>query len=103
MPWKTTRPTERQSERERVLNQAEVWYRIKFFQFTWSPGVIPADTIATFTIDPVSGDVVTKSVTGMRVGMAIKLTAPSVHSPGLLWDATVTTNDQVSVWIQNVS
>jgi|SRR5215831_14323663 len=103
MPWKSPRPIERWSNRERVLLESELWDRLKFFQFSWTPGTIPAVSIVIFTIGATSGDLITPSVTGVRIGMPIKLTAPTVPSGGLVWDATVTTNDQVSVWIQNFS
>lgn len=103
MPWKAPQPSPAWKERERTDFTKEVWTRIKFISFQWAPGSIAASTVGTFTIATTGGDLTTQAVLGLRVGMPVKLTAPSSPPAGLYWDCAVTANDSLTVWIGNVS
>lgn len=104
MPWTSPQPLERWSDRQQALWDNEIWTRVKFFTMTFAPGSIPASTIATFSVASTgSPDVLTNACQGLRVGMGLKLTAPAVPPGGLMWDCTVTADDTLTIWIQNLS
>jgi hypothetical protein len=102
MPWTNPQPLQSWSELQRARWDTEIWTRFKFFQFQWSPGTIMASTQSTFTMSAVGPDIVTNACVGLRIGMGLKLTAPSVPFVGITWDCTVLANDTATIWISNL-
>jgi len=100
MPWDQPQPLERHSDQQRAQWALEVWTRLKFFQFDWTPGSIPANTSKVFVMAETFGDIQTKSCVGLRVGMGLKLTAPSPVS-FLTWDCAVQEDDTLTLWMSN--
>lgn len=100
--WKSPNPSESWTDKERVAFEREAWTRIKFGTFAWTPPLVGATTTTTFVAAD-GGTINTKEVIGLRVGMAVKVTAPSVLANGLSADAFVATNDSLSIAIANTT
>lgn len=104
MPWKVAQPLPTWSAVQWAEFGREIFTRAKFFNFTWTPGTIAASTMVTYSMAATgTPDILTNACLGLRIGMSIKLTPPSAPAAGLLWDATVTVNDTLTIWIQNIS
>lgn len=104
MPWSKPQPLQSWTELQKAQWNTEVWARVKFFQFDWTPPLIPAGFLFNFLMASVApADILTNACVGLRIGMGLKLTAPALPSTGLVWDCTVEANDTATIWIQNFS
>jgi hypothetical protein len=100
--WNAPQPKENQNPRERVAFELEIWTRLKFGSFSWTPPLVGATTTSTFVAAD-GGTINTREVIGLRVGMPIKVTPPAVMTNGLSVDAVVLTNDALTIAVANTS
>lgn len=98
--WQAPLPRDNASEKERGDFAREVWTRIKFSDFDWTPPAVAAGDQVTFVVAE-GGDVDTKLAIGLRVGMPVSITAPSSLPNGLIVQGLVTTNDHLDIVIGN--
>jgi hypothetical protein len=101
MPWKKPQPLQSWTDHQWTEWDTEIWTRFKFFQFQWTPGTILLATQSLFTMSTTGPDIVTNACVGLRIGMGLKLTAPSTPGVGLTWDCNVQANDTATIWINN--
>jgi hypothetical protein len=99
MPWTVPRPQDRWSDREIGSFLREIFTRIKFGSFTWDPPSVSANT----TVDTTLTTTDAPQVEGLRTGMSVKVTPPSTVDAGLLLDAWVPADDQLTVRLRNVT
>jgi hypothetical protein len=104
MPWLRPQPQESWTKREQALWDQEVWTRIKFIAFDWTPTDVAAGGQNGYLLSAAPGaDIQTSAAVGFRQGMGLKLTCPGVPFFGLTWDAACLANDTVNIWINNSS
>lgn len=102
MPWDKPQPLQSWTPQQQAAWQSEVWARTKFFQFDWTPPLIPATFLFNFFMASVMpADILSNACIGLRIGMGLKLTSPALPARGLVWDCTVEANDTATIWIQN--
>jgi hypothetical protein len=98
MPWKNN-VTAQSKEKELSYFFQEICTRVKFGVVTWNPDNTPANSTLTTVLSAASYP----QVTGLRVGMAVKVTPPATIAAGLLVDAYVAADDTLSVLLTNVT
>lgn len=101
--WNSPVPQESRSDRERTDFMREIWSRVKFGSFDWTPPLVAGNTTSTFTVRESGGSVTSMAPTGLRVGMPVYVTAPAVMSNGLSVQALVATNDVLTIAVANVT
>jgi hypothetical protein len=99
MPWTVPRPQDRWSDREISTYLREIFTRLKFGSFDWDPPNVAANT----TVDTTLTTTDAPQIEGLRVGMSIKVTPPATINAGLLLDAWVATDDELTVRLRNVT
>lgn len=99
MPWTVPRPQDRWSDREISAYLREIFTRLKFGSFTWNPPNVGGNT----TVDTTLTTADAPQIEGVRVGMSIKVTPPPTIDAGLLLDAWVATDDEITIRLRNVT
>jgi hypothetical protein len=82
--------------RELLRTIANRW---KSNTFTWDPPSVPASSASITTLTSATVPV----LTGLRVGMAIKLTPPATFPAGMIVDAFVATDNELSIILTNIT
>jgi hypothetical protein len=99
MPWTTPRPQDRWTDRENSAFFREIFTRVKFGSFDWNPPNVAANS----TVDTALTTTDAPQIEGVRVGMSIKVTPPPTIDAGLLLDAWVATDDELTIRLRNVT
>lgn len=100
--WNAPQPRDTWTPKERADFEREVWTRVKFGSFDWTPPLIAANTTTAFVVGP-GAAVDTRVTVGLRVGMPVSVTAPDVMVNGLSAQALVAANDTLTIAIANVT
>lgn len=104
--WTTPQPTEAQDDTEKINFLREVWTRVRFAAFLWTPPPILANSGTAFTVAPVGvvgASVNTNLVIGTRTGMGIAVNPPAALPFGLIANCVVTASDRLEIDILNVT
>jgi len=103
MPWITPQPQPAWGDKERLNFLREAWTRLKWGTFAFTPAAVASLTAATYTVAATGGDVTTNAVVGLRAGMAVSVTWPSVPVAGLVLDCWCDASDTLKVRFSNFS
>ncbi len=87
------------SDKEKMRWMRQVATRIRWGSFTWNAPNCPANTTTDTTLTTVA----TPEVDGLRVGMPVTVTPPSTLDAGLVTDAWVPADNQLTVRIGNIT
>lgn len=98
MPWKFN-VTAQSKERELAYFFQEICTRVKFDVFTWNPDPVPASSTLSTTLTAATYP----ELTGLRVGMAVRVTPPATLTAGVVVDCYVGTDDTLTVLLTNVT
>ena len=98
MPWKYN-VTAQSKERELAYFFQEICTRVKFDTITWNPDEVPASSTLSTVLSATSYP----QLTGLRIGMAVKVTPPATFTAGLVLDAFVAANDTLTIVLTNVT
>lgn len=96
MPWKYN-VTAQSKDREKDYFFQEICTRVKFDTITWNPDSVPSSSTLSTVLTAASYP----QVTGLRVGMAIKVTPPATFPAGMLLDSFVDADDTLTVLLTN--
>lgn len=103
MPWASPQPLETWSDREANGFSLEIFRRIKFGSFAWSPPLVGPGVTTDFLVAAAGGAVISTGPTGLRVGNPVSVTAPGVIDRLVTVQARVTANDTLTITIANGS
>jgi hypothetical protein len=103
--WNSPQPNHAWGDIEQVNLLREMWGRVIFSSFKWTPPAVPGSSSAAFVIAPpgIAADVNTPLVTNLRVGQGIAINPPAPLPAGLVASCLVVTNGRLHVDILNAS
>lgn len=102
--WLSPQPHAGWGEVEQTNLLREVWARVVFSTFQWTPPSINANTTTGFTFgSTVSADINNPAARLFRVGMGITLNPPASLPYGLAINALVLQTGQMHIDIMNVT